>query len=51
MVKQSIDRASGVALADEFRFSSCQKYIDTYTNGKTLKERRECVFRGKVEKA
>ena len=48
--KQSIDRASGLAFAAEFRFISCQNYTDIYTNGKSLKERRECVFRGKAKK-
>ena len=45
-----IDRPSGIALAAEFRFMSCQDDTDTYTNGKTLNGRRECVFRGKIKK-
>ena len=28
----------------------CQNYTEIYTNGKTLKERREFVFRGEVKK-
>ena len=50
IVKQSIDRARGFALATEFRFMPCRNYADTFTNDKTLKGRRECVFRGKVMK-
>ena len=39
-----------LALTAEFKFMSCQNYTDIYTNGKTLKRRRECVFRGEVKK-
>ena len=46
-----IYRASGFALAAEFRFISCQNYTDTHTNGKNLNGRRECLFRSKVKKA
>ena len=50
IVKQSIDRARGFALATEFRFMSCRNYTNTCTKEKTLKGRRECMFQGKVMK-
>ena len=50
IVKQSIDRGRGVALATEFRFVSCQNYTDTHTNGEILNGRREWVFRAKSRK-
>ena len=45
-----VDRASGISLAAECRFISCDNYADTYMKGKTLNGRRECMFRGKVKK-
>ena len=50
IVKQSIDRGRGFALATEFKFVSCQNYTDTYTNGEISNGRREWVFRAKLRK-
>ena len=41
-------RASGFALAAEFRLMSCQNYTDTHTNGK-MEEGNEC-FGAKLRK-
>ena len=40
------DQACGFVVAAQFIFMSCPDYKEIYRNRKTLKGRKECVFRG-----